>query len=111
MKIKRFNKEVFKQQVRENAKLMFRKNVEEISKEQMFQAVALTVKDEIIDDWIDTHKAYEKQDVKILYYMSMEFLMGRALGNMLIMVSTSFLLSSTSVPKSTLMLASCFSRQ
>ena len=87
MKIKRFNKELFKQEVRENAKVLFRKDIEEISNEQMFQAVALTIKDEIIDDWIATHKAYEKQDVKILYYMSMEFLMGRALGNMLISIS------------------------
>ena len=63
MKIKRFNKELFKQEVRENAKVLFRKDIEEISNEQMFQAVALTIKDEIIDDWIATHKAYEKQDV------------------------------------------------
>ena len=86
MNSRQFDKEEFKKEVQENAKLLFRKNIDEVSQEQMFQAVALTVKDAIIDDWIDTHKAYEKQDVKILYYMSMEFLMGRALGNMLISI-------------------------
>ena len=84
MENKKFNKEAFKQDVEENVKLLFRKKIEDVTQEQMFQAVALTVKDRIVDQWIDTHQAYEEQDVKILYYMSMEFLMGRALGNMMI---------------------------
>ena len=42
------------------------------------------VKDIIIDKWIATHKQYEKDDPKMVYYMSMEFLMGRALGNNMI---------------------------
>ncbi len=86
MNSRKFDKEDFKKEVQENAKVLFRKDIDEVTNEQMFQAVALTVKDQIIDDWIQTHKAYEKQDVKILYYMSMEFLMGRALGNMLISI-------------------------
>jgi len=84
VKAKQFDKQAFIKEVKDNAKQMFRKTVDEITEEQMFQAVALTVKEEIIDDWIDTHKTYEKQDAKILYYLSMEFLMGRALGNMII---------------------------
>ena len=78
------DKEEFKESVKHNVKRMFRTTIEDATQEQMFQAVSLTVKEDIIDAWIDTHKAYEKQDVKILYYMSMEFLMGRALGNMII---------------------------
>ena len=82
-----FDKETFKQAVKTNVKLLFRKTIDEVTNEQMFQAVAYTVKDEIVDEWIATHKKYEKQDVKILYYLSMEFLMGRALGNMILSIS------------------------
>ncbi|MBO4411234.1 MAG: glycogen/starch/alpha-glucan family phosphorylase, partial [Lachnospiraceae bacterium] len=85
--MQRFDKEEFKNSIRENVKLLFRTKIEHATKQQIFQAVAYTVKDSIIDDWIDTHRAYEEQDVKILYYMSMEFLMGRALGNMLLNIS------------------------
>ena len=82
-----FDKESFKNTLRDTVKHLFRITLEDASKQQLFQALAITVKDEIIDAWIDTHKAYEDQDVKILYYMSMEFLIGRSLGNMLINIS------------------------
>ncbi len=65
-------------------KLLFRKPVEEASSQQLFQAVAYAVKDIVVDDWMTTHKAYEKKDVKTVYYLSMEFLMGRAMGNIII---------------------------
>ena len=65
-------------------KFLYRKTLEEATQEQIFQAVSYTVKDVIIDNWLKSQKAYEKQDPKIVYYMSMEFLMGRALGNNLI---------------------------
>ena len=78
------NKETFKKQVKENGKALFRKTLEEANEQQLYQAVAYTVKDTIIDNWLDTQKAYEKQDAKIVYYLSMEFLMGRALGNAMI---------------------------
>ncbi len=80
----RFEKETFKKQVKENMRILFRKDVEEASKQQIFQAVSYAVKDIIMDDWIETQKEYRKQDAKTVYYMSMEFLMGRALGNNLI---------------------------
>ena len=81
-------KEAFKDEVKDNVKLLFRKTIEEVTQQQMFQAVAYAVKDLIVDQWIATHKEYEKRDVKTVYYLSMEFLMGRALGNMIINVSS-----------------------
>ena len=81
---KGFDKETFKKNVIYNVKSQFRKTIDEATPNQVFQAVAYAVKDVIIDEWIATHKEYEKQDVKTLYYLSMEFLMGRALGNNII---------------------------
>ena len=80
----RFEKEAFKKEVKNNVKHLFRKEVREATPQQLFQAVSYAVKEVIIDDWIATQKQYEKDDPKIVYYMSMEFLMGRALGNNLI---------------------------
>lgn len=79
-----FNKEEFKSKVLDNLKVLFRRSVEDANDQQIFQAVAYAVKDRIVDQWIATHKEYEKQDVKTVYYLSMEFLMGRALGNIII---------------------------
>ena len=80
----RFEKEAFKKEVKQNVKQLFRKTVDEASQQELYQAVSYVVKDAIIDDWIATQKQYEKDDPKIVYYMSMEFLLGRALGNNLI---------------------------
>ena len=80
----RFEKEAFKKDVEQNVKQLFRKTVDEASQQELYQAVSYVVKDAIIDDWIATQKQYEKDDPKIVYYMSMEFLLGRALGNNLI---------------------------
>ena len=80
----RFEKEAFKKEVEQNVKQLFRKTVDEVSQQELYQAVSYVVKDAIIDDWIATQKQYEKDDPKIVYYMSMEFLLGRALGNNLI---------------------------
>ena len=81
-------KEEFKKKVREEAKMLYRKTLEEISDRHKFVAVAYAVKDIVIDQWIATQKAYEKADAKTVYYLSMEFLMGRALGNMIINLSS-----------------------
>ena len=81
---KKFNKEAFKEMVRENVKTLYRKTVDEASQQQIFQAVSYALKDAIIDDWLSTQAAYKKSGAKTVYYMSMEFLMGRALGNNLI---------------------------
>ena len=79
-----FDKEKFKKELESNVRMLFRRKLEEATPQQIYQAVAYSEKDDIIDNWIETHKAYEKQDKKMVYYMSMEFLMGRALGNNMI---------------------------
>ena len=79
-----FDRELFKRSVLYNVKTLYRKNIEEASDQEIFQAVGYAIKDAIVDHWMTTQKEYEKKDPKIVYYMSMEFLMGRALGNNLI---------------------------
>ncbi len=83
-KRKAFDKELFKRSVLYNVKTLYRKTIEEATPQQIFQAASYAVKDQIIEEWMETQKAYEEKDPKIVYYMSMEFLMGRALGNSLI---------------------------
>ena len=78
------DKEEFKKSVVYNVKNLYRRTIDEATPQQVYQAVSLAVKDMIIDRWIATHKEYEKQDVKTVYYMSMEFLTGRFLGNNII---------------------------
>ena len=82
--IQNFDKELFKRSVLNNIKTLYRKTLEEATDQQIFQAVAYSVKDVIVDNWMATQKEYEKKDPKTVYYLSMEFLMGRALGNDLI---------------------------
>ncbi|MBQ6856682.1 MAG: glycogen/starch/alpha-glucan phosphorylase [Lachnospiraceae bacterium] len=80
----RINKEEFKKDVVYNVKSLYRKTIDEATPQQVYQAVSLAVKDLIIDRWIATQKEFDKEDVKVVYYMSMEFLTGRFLGNNII---------------------------
>lgn len=84
MKNKMFEKDTFIKNVKDNVKNQYRKTLDEASQQEIYQAVAYAVKDVIIDEWLATQRAFDKEDPKIVYYMSMEFLMGRALGNNLI---------------------------
>ena len=79
-----FDKKAFIQSVRDNLKNLYRKTLEEADQQEIFQAVSFAVKDVINDRWLATQQVFDKEDPKIVYYMSMEFLMGRALGNNLI---------------------------
>ena len=82
--LQKFDKELFKNSVIYNVKTLYRKTLEEATQQQIFQAVAYAIKDVIVDNWMNTQKEYAKQDPKTVYYLSIEFLMGRALGNNLI---------------------------
>ena len=79
-----FDKDRFKNSVLYNVRTLYRKNLDEATPQQIFQAVSYAIKDVIVDNWMDTQKAFEEEDPKMVYYMSMEFLMGRALGNNMI---------------------------
>ena len=80
----KLNKKEFKASVENYLMTLYRKEPAEATKQQMFQAVSYAIKEYIVDDWFETHKEFERKDGKVVYYMSMEFLMGRALGNILI---------------------------
>lgn len=82
--MKEISKEEFKKDVENYAKVLFRKSIKEANDQELFQAVSYAVKDTVVDQWMATHKTYEERDVKTVYYLSMEFLTGRALGNIII---------------------------
>ena len=79
-----FSKKVFVKSVKDHLKASYRKTIEAASQQELYQAVSAAVKDVVMDEWLATQTAIDKQDPKTVYYMSMEFLMGRALGNILI---------------------------
>ena len=84
MHLSNFDKAEFKENVADNVKRLYRRTIEDATPQQLYQAVSYAIKDTIVDNWLTTQEKYKKDDPKTVYYMSMEFLMGRALGNNLI---------------------------
>ena len=89
MQNKMFEKKRFIQEIKDNVKNLYRKTLEEASQQEVYQAVSQAVKEVVIDQWLATQQTFEKEDPKMVYYMSMEFLMGRALGNNIINLQAS----------------------
>ena len=54
------NAKELKKAIEDNVKVLYRKTIDEASKEQVFYALSYAIKDTIIDEWINTHKAYDK---------------------------------------------------
>ncbi len=84
MKAQTFDKKAFKKEIKDNVRRLYRKDFEDANNQEIYQAVALAVKDQVVDNWLSTQKAMNENNPKTVYYMSMEFLMGRALGNNMI---------------------------
>lgn len=80
----KFNKEKFKDEVKDNIKKLYRTTIDEATPQQVFQAVAAVVEDSVIDNWMKSCQVFADNNTKIVYYLSMEFLIGRALGNNLL---------------------------
>ena len=80
----RFDKKAFKEKVRDSVKMLYRKDFEDASQQELYQAVSNVIESEIIDNWMTSCKRFEQRSTKIVYYLSMEFLVGRALGNNLL---------------------------
>lgn len=75
-------KEKLKGEILKNLKINFGKELSEAKDFEIYRALGETIMQDIANDWYDTQKLYSQQ--KQAFYLSAEFLMGRALGNNLI---------------------------
>jgi len=65
----------------------YRKTIQNATPQQVYNALALTIKEHVSANWLSTHEYFERADVKTVYYLSMEFLMGRFMGNAILNLS------------------------
>jgi starch phosphorylase len=71
----------FRAALHHHARYAFAKRLEELANSESWKAVALTARDRLVDRMLATGERYRRADAKRLYYLSMEFLLGRSLGN------------------------------
>ncbi len=76
-----FSKETIKNAVVECLRNLFRKTVETATDVELYEACIYALRTVFTEKWIKTHDEYKEKDVKMVYYLSMEFLMGRFFGN------------------------------
>ena len=79
-----FNAKEFKSNLTSRLKLQYGKDLSQATKHDLFDAVSASALDLIMDNWMKTRAAYEKKPTRQVYYLSAEFLMGRAMSNNLI---------------------------
>ena len=79
-----FDKETFKEAYENKYKNLHGEEIEEGKNQQKYEALGSLIKDYVIRLWMKTNKRYNKTGEKQIYYFSMEFLLGRLLGDMLL---------------------------
>ena len=79
-----FNAKEFKSNLTSRLKLQYGKDLSQATKHDLFDAVSASALDLIMDNWMKTRAAYDKKPTRQVYYLSAEFLMGRAMSNNLI---------------------------
>lgn len=75
------SKEVVKSAVVDSLRNLFRKTVDNATDVEIYEAAVYALRTVFTEKWIKTHDEYKEKDVKMVYYLSMEFLMGRFFGN------------------------------
>ena len=81
------SKDRIKEMIIDNVRTLFRKSIDHTTSEEVYQAAVYAIRDIVNERWMKTHDEYYEKDVKMVYYLSMEFLMGRFLGNSIINLS------------------------
>ena len=75
------SKEAVKSAVVDSLRNLFRKTVDNATDVEIYEAAVYALRTVFTEKWIKTHDEYKEKDVKMVYYLSMEFLMGRFFGN------------------------------
>ena len=65
----KFDKDMFKRSVVYNVRTMYRREMDEATPQQVFQAAGYALKDQVIDNWMRTQKAFDDENPKTVYYL------------------------------------------